>query len=429
MKRYIRRATLEDVQAAQTQPLDRDTADVGIRHKESWHLWEFDREEVGAITVPIDAARQSIPIRDEFPLYQELLKKPEHAKGLASHDYFLARLRAGEPLVPAVLQNASYDRQVHDGGHRARAAFEHMAENPAYRFRVFWNHGRFEADYLELLYEGLSELGVSLERGKGIDHVGVTFWNANRRHLQARPRRVHLAREFEEPKDPEARTGLAALRAKFEAGEDVNPHRSKAANKPSRKPFNDLLLNAWDIHHFHLGEVSSSGSFSGRTDLLLYANVKAEDVYFVDVLPHDNWSRQNLLERVLGNWPHLMKEVGGMRKATPLSDDQVETLRSRGINAPFITGDGTQYFPPGGGFVGAGIALDVRITADHALHNIRRAEAWASANTEMIAESVKRAGFPVPDPMRLRMVLDGNNIVCYEESSKHHMKLLYLFQK
>jgi hypothetical protein len=162
---------------------------------------------------------------------------------------------------------------------------------------------------------------------------------------------------------------------------------------------------------------------------LLYANVKADDVYFVDVLPHDNWCRQDLLERILVNWPHLMKEAGGMGKTTPLTDEQVETLRSRGINAPFISSDGTQYFPPGGGFVGAGIAVNVRITADHALYNVQRAERWVSANPKLIAQSIERAGFPVPDPVRLRMVLDGYDILCYEESSKHHMKLLYLFQR
>ena len=79
------------------------------------------------------------------------------------------------------------------------------------------------------------------------------------------------------------------LADKFEHGENVNPYQSRTikSNNLSEKKRRrtDLLWADWKIHHFHLSTSPSpeDDGFYPRSDYLLFAIVRDDYVYFLDV--------------------------------------------------------------------------------------------------------------------------------------------------
>jgi hypothetical protein len=137
---YVRKVTLEEVQNAQMNggvALDEGTAAVGIRHKDNWHEWEFDRAEIGSIT-------DSTPPTSVFVLYPLRVLEMHCARAgsiadLASHVHFLKQFQNGSPVPPPVLLHEAQDRQIHDGAHRVFAAYEFASRDAAFRLRLYWN--------------------------------------------------------------------------------------------------------------------------------------------------------------------------------------------------------------------------------------------------------------------------------------------------
>lgn len=70
---------------------------------------------------------------------------------------------------------------------------------------------------------------------------------------------------------------------------------------------NDLLLNDWGIHHFHLGLAPEPGGYQQRTGPLLYAWVADSDLYAITIQAHAAWTDEVLLNEVLDHWPGSAK--------------------------------------------------------------------------------------------------------------------------
>jgi hypothetical protein len=282
-----------------------------------------------------------------------------------------------------------------------------------------------EADYLVLLHRELYRMGIVVPpEVTTIAETSYIFWNAKKRRIPAAPRRVHLAREFRMPGEDSDRAGAELLLQMFRDGEDVNPHLSWHATNPKRfpregerhkpDPFHDGLLNHWDIQHFHWDEGTDSTRV--RSSMMLFATVKPNDVYVIDVLDHGLWARQDLLDRVHRNWPFLLKrfeqpEEGKQSRVQRLTDQQVATLRRRGYNAAFTALDGTQYFPPGGGQVPARIGLDVVMRASRAAGVVSHWNAAMKKSHEVIADLFERHGAPVPENVTLKLEIDDGDML------------------
>jgi hypothetical protein len=135
--------------------------------------------------------------------------------------------------------------------------------------------------------------------------------------------------------------------------------------------------------------------------------VRAEAVYFIDVLPHGNWTRQKLLEIVHANWPALLPRAAALAPSrTPLTDDQVKVARRKGYMTLPQMPDRSVYFPPGGGATASGLSLDALVASDRCFDRLKAYQKWVEGNAEAIAEAIEGTGREVTQPIRLRLTVD-----------------------
>lgn len=282
-----------------------------------------------------------------------------------------------------------------------------------------------DRDYLEWLREKLQEMAVPLPANvTELAEVSYVYWNARKRYIPPRPRAVHLAREFRMPAEKEDNEGATKLRRMFEAGTNVNPFLSRYAKKPAAlpkkgekpkaNPFYDGLLNEWGIQHFHWDDGTDTSK--PRSSQMLFAIVNPNDVYFIDVLAHGHWSKQDLVERVHLNWPSLLKHRELRRQdkvpgSERLTDEQVSALRRKGYSTVYTARDGTAYLPPGGGQVSAGIGVDVVTAANRAAGVISHWNARMKASHESIVDLFERNNAPIPESVILKLKIDEENTI------------------
>ena len=208
----------------------------------------------------------------------------------------------------------------------------------------------------ELIAVGYDEHEV-MAINDGVD-LFRCYSKALRRFISRTPRNVHKASTF-----PNVERHLDAVRTieeLFQKGGDVVPYLSK---RIMRLEYSDMILDDWGIYHLHLGDsVSIHGPNKGfikRTCLLLYCGVTESDVYFVNVLPHNNWTTQKLVQTIHDEWPDILSDYRGPgpRQVRPMSDAQITALRTEHHNYEIVMNDGTAYFLIGGGFLSDGTSM------------------------------------------------------------------------
>src|SRR5262249_47489321 len=85
------------------------------------------------------------------------------------------------------------------------------------------------------------------------EQILLLYYNAMKRRVSPRPRRVHRSREIQRRVLSQVEMkALDRIAAAAEAGEDLSPRLSKGVRKLEGR---DLLLYDWGIHHLHLGAV------------------------------------------------------------------------------------------------------------------------------------------------------------------------------
>jgi hypothetical protein len=151
------------------------------------------------------------------------------------------------------------------------------------------------------------------------------------------------------------------LADKFEYGENVNPYQSRTiksnnlTEKTSRRT--DLLWADWNIHHFHLSTATSpeSDGFYPRSDYLLFAIVRDDCVYFLDVKLHkkeDCFSNPLFIRQIVKSWPEIA-ESNRLKSITPdeeLEAKKIHLYRKMGINV--TTSLNGKVYAMGGGLSG-----------------------------------------------------------------------------
>ncbi len=180
--------------------------------------------------------------------------------------------------------------------------------------------------------------------------------------------------------------------------------------------YEDSLFNDWRIQHFHFNERPV------RSGDLLYVIVTLDEIYIVGIYPHGHWSRRELLERVHRNWPELIAHsriTDVVRtESGPLSDSDIETLRSAGISALLELSDGLVYFSPGGGITTAGTSIETSRLINVTVARLRQLEAWLRANSEQVLQEIRNAGRTPGDPAIFRLLVRGNDLFALEVGSK-----------
>lgn len=172
------------------------------------------------------------------------------------------------------------------------------------------------------------------------------------KRISIRKRKIHLSKNFKCPEHN--KDGLEKLKLAISDGEDLNKYLSKQIKNEA---FKDNLYNHWNIRHFHLGSNVAIDGFIERSSELLYAVVDDNNVYMINVLPHNEWYNIDLMEIIIANWPFLVLEVKGI---TPVfrEDEEIKLLRVNDVN--FVVPYTDKSYLPSTGVAGDGIPFGLR---------------------------------------------------------------------
>lgn len=211
------------------------------------------------------------------------------------------------------------------------------------------------ADFASACAKELQASGYAMPAGPAAEIIR-SYANVRHRRVPTRPRRVHKA-NYAVPADLIA--GERLFLAAVAAGADLRPYQSTRLEKAD---FNDGMLNDFGIQHFHLGEGPhpSKPGFMARTEPVLFALVRDDDLYSLGCYAHGAWSLTSLLDLIHATWPHVIASSSPVGSSEPsgmkvlglrhnYNDSEVETLRKAGINAITQRPDGTIHVGPGGG--------------------------------------------------------------------------------
>lgn len=89
----------------------------------------------------------------------------------------------------------------------------------------------------------------------------------------------------------------------------------------------DLLWLHWNIYHLHFKSTSD-----GRTDYVIFAMIKDNNIYMIDIKQHGSWTDQELLCTVDKNWPQLLIRPNSEIQGNVLTNEEIQVLRNIGCN-------------------------------------------------------------------------------------------------
>jgi hypothetical protein len=285
----------------------------------------------------------------------------------------------------------------------------------------------FLGDWLELMRAALKAAGLPTQSLTTLADVSLAYWNYRARLIAATPRKVHRAREFSCPAQHAA--AVDALQIRFEHGEDVNKHRSRGAFDPEHGAFNDRLLNDWGVQHFHLGADNPNDVVTYRTGHCLYVYLTSGDAYFLDVMHHGNYHKQELMLRMHRNWPEAIAEhrAPGVLPDDQWDDDSIKTLRRAGLTY-LLNLDGVAYVAPGGGYMSSGHSWLVCRRSDHALNRLVDWQKRLESEGADIVEQLHREGYTPAKPPSFKLLV-RNDWYCsaVEYTARTKIDIGYLF--
>lgn len=243
----------------------------------------------------------------------------------------------------------------------------------------------FKNDLRELIVKEFDRYGIAYTHTNDVYKLLCNSLNIRQKLISTNIRKVHISNELKKRSIPkETKDICVELNAKFQKGDDVNPHLSKLIFK-SDKP--DLLLNDWRLHHIHLSNKKKNKSdfFFKRADFLLFALVGENNVYFIDIVGHKTtnvFSRKDLLRIINNNWPEILEprvmSING--SGSTYSDEDIDELRKAGINA-VIEIDGKCILSPGGGTSSVGTNFHHTMQAKEILKRIEELESMVRNNS------------------------------------------------
>ncbi len=267
-------------------------------------------------------------------------------------------------------------------------------------------------DWVKYLRNELSGFGYS-DIPPNNEAVVHTYLNLVRRLIQPIPRMVLKSSEFACP--PQYQQGLADVERQISHGRDLRPYLSKELTNPR---YNDHFLNDWGIHHLHLGHtLEPDGRFMVRSGPVLCCRFEKAVAYFIQVISHGEWAKQELVAILHRNWPESIKQfrlktVTGM--AVKLTDQDIRCLRRKNVNTVVDIGNGVMYGQIGGGFTASGISVDVVMKADYYKMKFQQMQTDVIDNIADIARAGKAKGVFLPNTPQFRLAMKGNQVFAVE---------------
>ena len=257
---------------------------------------------------------------------------------------------------------------------------------------------------------------------KSASELLIIYKNWLQRLVNPRPRNVQCSPALlsnPHATSPEFKPGFDQIIAYLKAGTDLTPHLSRAimhgfegqgtGSRRSVRQDLDLILSDWGIYHFHLNTTLESDGFVKRSGPLLFAAIKPQDAYLIDILVHGSWTREHLIETIVKEWPNagLVHELkGAMGLAHTIAEEDRKTLRKKHVNALFEF-DGKVYMPAGG-MMASGVSIKTVMAADQLLQTVNWFETEVNQNPNYVAEIFSEAGLSKPSETDLHFEFFDN---------------------
>lgn len=276
----------------------------------------------------------------------------------------------------------------------------------------------FVEDVRKQFVMGLLAQGFAVDASKDALTVFRVFFEISGRTIRSRPRPVHWSRELEaKPLTDNHKNALLCIQTESLAGEDLNPRYSRQQWDPN---FSDGLLNDWGIHHFHLGAHGEGPmGLAGSTQELLYAFVRSDGIYFIDLLTHDDFATYDLIEIVHKNWPELISHCRAPFVPASKRPSPADLKKARKGLTPVVSlSDGTVYIAVGGGISTAGTSIRAFDMARSLVRRIRGVHAKCKAHAGALAEAVREeAGMDLKELKLTLSVQSMANFTVTEQQS------------
>jgi len=230
-------------------------------------------------------------------------------------------------------------------------------------------------DFAEILRSRLRTSGYSVLASDSPEEVCFKYFNALRRRIDPHPRVVLMSKGFSTESHTKA---IQMIEREAEIGKDLTPRQSRGI---ARAGYNDRLLNAWDVHHFHLGTSADKDGFMSQGDPLLFARVTTAHFYMIGVFDHNSFAIQRLVEILHANWP---ESISGVRYKNTvdvegrLSDEDIGLTRAKGVDTAVRMPDGTVYDPMGGGITTSGRNVHAVIDCNRYCATLERWQDWVN---------------------------------------------------
>ena len=134
-----------------------------------------------------------------------------------------------------------------------------------------------------------------------IKNLVLHFLTVTERRIPIKKWNIHISPQLQN------RTEIVNLVTMLSKGEDANSllsNRIKSRHQ-NDKYSHDLLRYEWGIYHLHFTKKRSKN--------LLFAFIHHDDIYLIDILPHENkklgnvtWTNTDLIQTLHDNWPHVI---------------------------------------------------------------------------------------------------------------------------
>lgn len=271
---------------------------------------------------------------------------------------------------------------------------------------------RFVLDRLPCREGGRAELAAM-----SATDLLIVYRNWSDRLIRPTPRRVHQSHALlANPlaSDPLYEPALRQIMDRFRSGGDLTPHLSariregycERRGERVRNADLDLMLNDWGIHHLHLSTVIGDGGFVQRTGPLLFACVREEDAYLIDVMTHNDWTSLHVFEVMVREWPDagLVRQIHGVLSLSGgVSEQDYKTLRGKHANA-LIEVDGKVY-SSANGLTAAGTSISATMLADQLIDLAMSAQRHFLENPDFLRNCMRSNGVDPPDVLDLHFTI------------------------
>ena len=197
-------------------------------------------------------------------------------------------------------------------------------------------------------------------------------------------------------------------------GTDVSPWLSERIRK--RKDHRaDLMFNAWQISHFHLGAVCERSGRIARSKDLLFAYIDNREAVLLKVANHASWTDRTILEALIETRQSLMDQwwLRGILPGREVWDEgQMHMLRKNGLSTSITIGD--KVFSPALGISTSSHATRLVLKTGRFLRALGRLREDIKLN-RLVRATQSRVTWPMGVPVRLKVLLtDEGDLHVYD---------------